>query len=376
MAQRMGRGGQGAAAGKAAGKEPEGAAARRLDTVQLAALEKSFRDWAGAALRPDVALSRLRLLCVFLLLRATGARLGEVLGLDERRDLDCAAGVIRFAGREAQLPPEVCAEVAALAAHPGAGRLAGRLLALDQGQVRRTFAERAAAAGLPRELSSPTVLRRSRAAEMLGGGVPLPVVQRALGQSSPVLTAAWHDWPDEEARRMVARFLDRERRRTSARNAFFGRVTRIVRGEVQALVQIEAVGGQRLSSVITMGSLDSLGLRQGRMVTAEIKAPWVLLARADAAHPERPPRAVQGADNAFCGMVASLRAGEVTTEVVTELPDGTAICAVITSPSAQDLGLAPGRPVWVFWSAFAVILNADGPDGPNGGLAREEGQTL
>lgn len=338
------------------------ASARRLDTVALAALEKSFRDFAQDAARPDVALSRRRLLGVFLLLRATGARLGEVLGLDERRDIDCAAGLVRFADREAQLTPEVCAEIAALAELPGASRLAGRLLALDQGQVRRTFAERALAAGLPRELSSPTVLRRSRAAEMLGGGVPLPVVQRALGQSSPALTAAWHDWPDEDARRLVARFLARERRRTSARNAFFGRVARIVRGDVQALVEVEAVGGQLLRSVITVGSLDSLGLREGGMVTAEIKAPWVLMAAADAAGDGgadcAPPPPVRGADNGFCGVVMAVREGAVTTEVVTELADGTAICAVVTTGSAKELGLAPGRTAWVFWSAFAMILGA------------------
>jgi len=347
--------------GKIVSNGGEGAAARSLDTVGLAGLEKSFREWAAEASRPDIALSRHRMLCVFLLLRATGARLGEVLGLDERRDVDCGGGLVRFAGREAQLAPEVCAEVEALAALPGASRLAGRLLALDQGQVRRTFAERAAAAGLPRELSSPTVLRRSRAVEMLGGGVPLPVVQKALGQSSPALTAAWHEWPDEDARRMVARFMAKERRRTSARNAFFGRVSRIVRGEVQALVQVEAVGGQKLSAVITVGSLDSLGLREGGMVTAEIKAPWVLVAPADPADPARPPRAVLGADNFFPGTVTSLGTGSVTSEVVVELGDGTAICAVITSASAEGLGLAPGRPAWVFWSAFAVILNTDGP---------------
>lgn len=347
--------------GKAGRDDAEKAASRRLDTVALSALEKSFRDWAADSPRPDVALSRRRVLCVFLLLRATGARLGEVLGLDERSDLDCERGFVRFSGRETQLSSEVCAEVKALAQSPGAGRYAGKLLALDQGQVRRTFAERAAAAGLPRELSSPTVLRRSRAAEMLGGGVPLPVVQRALGQSSPTLTAAWHDWPDEEARRMVARFMARERRRTSARNAFFGRVSRVVRGDVQALVQIEAVGGQHLSSVITVGSLDSLGLRKGVMVTAEIKAPWVLVAPADQTAPDRPPRSIQGADNFFPGTVTSLGRGKVTSEVVVELADGTAICAVITSASVKGLGLAPGSAAWVFWSAFAVILNTDGP---------------
>ncbi|EPR41215.1 molybdenum-pterin binding protein [Desulfovibrio sp. X2] len=348
---------------------------RHLDTVGLAALEQSFRAWAAASNRPDVALSRRRMLCVFLLLRASGARLGEVLGLDERADVDCATGAVRFAGREVQLSAEVCAEVAALMEHPGSAPLAGRLFSLDQGQVRRTFAQRAAAAGLPRELSSPTVLRRSRAVEMLGGGVPLSVVQKTLGQSSPSLTAAWHGYSEDDARRLVARFMERERRRTSARNAFFGRITGIRTGEVQALVEVEAVGGQRLRSMITVGSVASLGLHEGAMVTAEIKAPWVLIAPAEqdgapgpaaesgaAAGPGEP--AAMSAENRYLGVVREVHRGSVTTEVVTELADGTAVCAVVTTASADGLSLVPGRRAWVFWSAFAVILNVEQGSGP------------
>ena len=332
--------------------------ARSLDTVGLAAFEAAFRAWAGQAAPGRASLSRRRMLAVFLLLRATGARLGEVLALNERRDVDCGTGAVRLGRRLIPLPPEICAELGELAALPGADGLAGRLLRLDQGQVRRTFAARAAEAGLPRSLASPTVLRRSRAVEMLGGGVPLSVVQKTLGQSSPSLTAAWHDYPEADAKRHVERFLAKERRRSSARNAFYGRITRIERGDVQALVTVEALGGQIVSAVITMGSLSALGLREGSMVTAEVKAPWVLVAPG-------PPGAAEGAtaataaDNRFQGMVSGLTRGAVTTEVVVELPDGTAICAVVTTRSADSLGLRAGAPATVWCSAFSVILNIE-----------------
>lgn len=328
--------------------------ARSLDTLGLAAFEAAFRAWADQAAPGRAALSRRRMLAVFLLLRATGARLGEVLALDERSDVDCAAGVVRLGRRQLALPPETCAELYELAALPGAGDLAGRLFQLDQGQVRRTFAARAAEAGLPRSLASPTVLRRSRAVEMLGGGVPLSVVQKTLGQSSPNLTAAWHDYPEDDAKRHMERFLARERRRSSARNAFYGRIARIERGDVQALVTVEALGGQTISAVITMGSLSALGLREGSMVTAEVKAPWVLVAPTTDA-----PGAPSSADNRFEGVVSGLTRGTVTTEVVIELADGTAICAVVTTHSADSLGLRAGSPATVWCSAFSVILNVD-----------------
>ena len=35
--------------------------------------------------------------------------------------------------------------------------------------------------------------------------------------------------------------------------------------------------GHRIASIITSESLDRLGLHTGRLITAEVKAPWILL---------------------------------------------------------------------------------------------------
>jgi len=60
---------------------------RSLDEAQVARLEKSFRSWMETSRRRADYTSRRRLWLIFLLLRSTGARLGEVLGLDPTRDL-------------------------------------------------------------------------------------------------------------------------------------------------------------------------------------------------------------------------------------------------------------------------------------------------
>ena len=61
---------------------------RYLDPTQLVTLEQEFRSWAAAPSRADLRASRKRILIVFLLIRYTGARLSEVLGLDLRKHID------------------------------------------------------------------------------------------------------------------------------------------------------------------------------------------------------------------------------------------------------------------------------------------------
>ncbi len=72
-------------AGAAGESSPDGN--RCLDTVQLTRLEEAFRQWLEAAARPDVRLSRKRIVLIFLLIRYTGAKLNEVLALNPFQDL-------------------------------------------------------------------------------------------------------------------------------------------------------------------------------------------------------------------------------------------------------------------------------------------------
>jgi len=66
--------------------------------------------------------------------------------------------------------------------------------------------------------------------------------------------------------------------KVSARNVLKGKVVKVVRGAVNAEVTLELPGGTRITSIITMGSLDTLDLREGKEAYALIKASSVLLA--------------------------------------------------------------------------------------------------
>ena len=229
----------------------------------------------------------------------------------------------------------------------------GGVIWVDPGHVRRKFYERAEAVGIPRELGVPDVIRRSRAVELLQSNMPLPVVQKMLGHSTPNLAASYVGFSNEEMREVARYFVDKEsRRKTSARNAFFGKIHRIQKGEVQAIIEIASIGGYRVSSVITDHSLARLGLKRGTLVMAEVKAPWVMLYKDN----EEPKST---AENIFRGIVHRITSGKLTTEVVVRIPDGTELCSVITEESKRRLDLKENDSLWVAFNAFAVVLHID-----------------
>jgi len=64
----------------------------------------------------------------------------------------------------------------------------------------------------------------------------------------------------------------------SARNQLKGVVTEIREGAVEALVKVD-VGGQHVTSVITMDAVADLGLKVGDEVVAIIKSDMVMLGK-------------------------------------------------------------------------------------------------
>ncbi len=67
--------------------------------------------------------------------------------------------------------------------------------------------------------------------------------------------------------------------KTGARNQLVGEVTEIKRGNVMAQVKFTVAGGAQMSSVMTLESLDDLGLSPGDQVKVYVKAVNVLLAK-------------------------------------------------------------------------------------------------
>jgi molybdopterin-binding protein len=64
----------------------------------------------------------------------------------------------------------------------------------------------------------------------------------------------------------------------SARNILKGKVVKIVRGAVNDEVTIQLPGGEQIVSIITDGSVESLGLKEGREAYAVIKASSIMIA--------------------------------------------------------------------------------------------------
>jgi molybdate transport system regulatory protein len=337
-------------------------ASQCLDMVQLSRLEQAFRQWAKGAARLDVRLSRQRILLIFLLIRYTGAKLNEVLAINPFQDIDPDRRSVIFGKadatpdrppREVQIPETLSQEIQAALEDAAFKQSLGSLFNVDPGHVRRKFYERAAACGFPKELGGPDAIRKARAVELLQNNVPLPVVQRILGHSTPNLTAAFVSFSDEDIRQVTRFFMEKEsRRKTSARNAFFGKISTIQKGDIQTKVELVTIGGYCLTTVITNDSLARLGLKAGTLVTAEVKAPWVVLQKGD----EEPKCS---AENQFHGTIDRIIKGKVTTEYVVRISDETELCSVVTSDSSRRLDLHENDPVWAIFNSFSVIIHLD-----------------
>jgi molybdate transport system regulatory protein len=330
-----------------------------LDSIQLNQLEQSFRAWSEAASREDVRSARRRILLIFLLIRYTGAKLSEVLGLRPEQDIDFEHQFVRFGRpatqterqqRKVQLSETLCSEIQALITDRLLTNGRSNPLGVDPGFVRRKFYERAEACGIPKQLGAPEILRKSRAVELMHNNMPLPVVQMLLGHSTPNLTSAYVSFSEEEIQQVTRWFMEKEStRKTSARNAFFGKIQTIQRGDIQSRVELMTIGGYRITTVITNDSLEKLGLQEGKLITAEVKAPWVMVHKSGDPHH-------CSADNMFSGRVEKITAGEINTEYVVRISDGTEVCSIVTSESGRRLALVQRDEAWVSFSSYAVVL--------------------
>ncbi len=328
-----------------------------LDAVQLDRLEQSFRQWAAASSRADVVLSRRRILFIFLLIRSTGAKLHEILGLDPFTAIDPAGRRLTLgegeSRRQVPLPEPLAEELATALVDPAFGNASGRTFAVDPAFVRRKFYERAESCGFPRRLGGPECIRRARAVELMQTSMPLPAVQRLLGHASPKPTSAYVSFALDELERVTTHFLAREaERKTSARNRFFGKVTTVERGDIQSLVRLVTPAGHALTAVITNDSVDRLGLTAGRLLTAEVKAPWVVLERTDG-------QPASSAENQFHGTITGIRRGRVSSEIAVRIDESTELCAIVSTAGWRQLGLKERDQVRVLFNCFAVILHAD-----------------
>ncbi len=339
---------------------PEGR--QYLDSEQLNELEQSFRAWSEETSRADVRFSRRRILLIFLLIRYTGAKLNEVLSVAPLKDIDFVKQSVLFrndetgAGqnvREVFIAQALSSELHSMLVEPEFRKTIGKTFGVDPGFVRRKFYERAQACGISKEMGGPEMIRKSRAVELMQNNMPLPAVQMLLGHSTPNLTSSYVSFSEDEIQQVTRYFMEKEsRRKTSARNSFFGKIGTLQRGDIQTLVELSTIQGQRVTTVITNDSVERLGLKEGKMITAEVKAPYVILEKTG----EEPK---SSAENRFKGLIEQVNVGRVNTEYVIGISDGTRICSITTTESGRRLNLKKDDQVWALFNCFAVVLRLD-----------------
>ncbi|MEO3989457.1 molybdenum-dependent transcriptional regulator [Pseudocitrobacter cyperus] len=134
---------------------------------------------------------------------------------------------------------------------------------------------------------------------------------------------------------------------TSARNQWFGTVTRRDHQQVQQHVDILLADGEtRLKVAITAQSGERLGLDEGKEVLVLLKAPWVSVTR--------DPEQARDADNQLACRISHIQRGAEQCEVLMSLPDGQTLCATLPLDNATEL--EEGADVTAYFNADRIIL--------------------
>ena len=179
---------------------------RYLNPEQLNAFTDAFEKWSESGGRMA---SRAKYLLVFLTLRYTGARLNEVLKIEDRTDIDIRNHEIKVVTlkqkkniyRIVPVPKDLILEYSRIIAqYPD---LRGNAYKLIDTNVRKAFIEVADKAGIPRELAHPHVLRHTRAIELLRAGMPITAVRDLLGHSSITTTSIYLQLSNVETKFMM-----------------------------------------------------------------------------------------------------------------------------------------------------------------------------
>ena len=137
--------------------------------------------------------------------------------------------------------------------------------------------------------------------------------------------------------------------KSSARNQFFGKVTAIRGGSVNAEVELSLNGEDKIIATITHESLENLDLRIGSEAWALVKASWVILSTED-------DDFKLSVRNRLRGTVSRLTQGKVNSDIVLTLAGGNTVSAMVTNESIEHMGLKVGAEASALFKATSVIL--------------------
>lgn len=143
--------------------------------------------------------------------------------------------------------------------------------------------------------------------------------------------------------------LRRINMKTSARNQLFGKIDKITKGAVNSEVELDIGDGNKIVSVVTNDSVESLGFTIGEEAYAIIKASWIIISK------EKPKKL--SARNILQTKVTAVIPGAVNTEIKMEI-SGKTLAAVVTAEAVDELCLKEGDTAYAIFKASNVILGA------------------
>lgn len=178
-----------------------------LSPDQLDKLTESFLEYYEESERYRKA--RGRLWIVYLFLRYTGARLNEVLGINDTTDIDFRNNEVKIATlkqkkqifRIVPIHTKAISELMLyLSQYP---YMKGKIFKITDRGFQLGFKNVCQIAKIPLELSHPHILRHTRAIELLRSGVPVTIVKDLLGHSSLNTTAIYLRMSAQESKMIL-----------------------------------------------------------------------------------------------------------------------------------------------------------------------------
>lgn len=322
-----------------------------MSTAELDALSEAFEKWAVSPRRPFSRGPRLRVWLVFLILRHTGASLGEVLGLSGPDDFDFDQHLVRLSGlknqeaREVPLPVEISQQIQEALQTSWARAMGEEFFKLDGGYLRWKFYERADECGLPREKANPRALRRTRLMELFNQGLPTSVIQKVMGYRHAGSMAGQAALDEAEFADLLAYHFKRiVQKKTSARNVFSGRIVSLASDGLSVLVTIGTLDQLEIKVCITEESSQRLALEPDLLIVASVKAPQVLIS----------PHPFKAGCNYFEGRIRYTSHSEFMYQAVLTLNDAMELCALMAGPCPPEL--VEGATAWAHFSPFGATL--------------------
>ncbi|MDO5563871.1 MAG: TOBE domain-containing protein [Eubacteriales bacterium] len=134
----------------------------------------------------------------------------------------------------------------------------------------------------------------------------------------------------------------------STRNNMSGKVSNIIEGSVNCLVQVDLGNGEVGACNTSLKTVKELGLAQGTDVKLLFKAPTVIVAN---------EQMNVGTQNKFYGKVVEAKKGDIVSLVKIETKAGNKISSLITTESFDEMNVQVGNEMYAYVKAMNVVLS-------------------